>query len=54
MQCKVRLKDTGWEGDEWIDLAQVRGRWRVVVNSNVRCGKLAVSQRPVRHSPCKL
>lgn len=33
---KVRLKDTGWEGHDWIDLAQVRGTWWAVVNSNVR------------------
>jgi len=30
---KVRLEDTGWEGD---DLTQVWGRWRAVVNSYVR------------------
>jgi hypothetical protein len=29
---KMDLGETGWEGVEWIHLAQDRGRWRAVVN----------------------
>lgn len=28
----VGLKEVEWEGTNWIDVAQVRVRWRVVVN----------------------
>jgi hypothetical protein len=27
------LKEVGWEGMDWIDLAQDRDRWRVLVNA---------------------
>jgi hypothetical protein len=29
---KIVLRDTGWGGMDWIDLAQDRDRWRVLVN----------------------
>jgi hypothetical protein len=28
----MNLKDSGWEDMDWIDLAQDRDRWRVLVN----------------------
>jgi hypothetical protein len=27
------LRGIGWDGMEWIDLAQSRGQWRVLVNT---------------------
>jgi hypothetical protein len=30
---KIDLRETGWEGVEWIHLAQDRDRWRAVVNA---------------------
>jgi len=30
---RVDLKETGWEGVEWIHLAQERNQWRAVVNT---------------------
>jgi hypothetical protein len=26
------LQDVGWEGMDWIDVAQDRDRWRAVIN----------------------
>jgi hypothetical protein len=35
---KMDLKGTGWGGMDWIDLAQDRDQWRVLVNTvmNIR------------------
>jgi hypothetical protein len=30
---KVDLREVGWDGWEWIDLAQDRDRWRAYVNA---------------------
>jgi hypothetical protein len=30
---KTNLKKTGWEGVEWIQLAQNRGRWKSLMNT---------------------
>jgi hypothetical protein len=30
---KMDLREVGWDGRYWIDLAQDRDRWRVYVNS---------------------
>jgi hypothetical protein len=30
---KMDLREVGWDGREWIDLAQDRDRWRVYVNA---------------------
>ena len=30
---KLDLKDTEWEAMEWIDLAQDREKWRVLLNT---------------------
>jgi hypothetical protein len=27
------LQEVGWEGMEWIDMAQDRDRWRALVNA---------------------
>jgi hypothetical protein len=29
---KMDLQEMGWEGMDWIDLAQVRDRWQALVN----------------------
>jgi hypothetical protein len=30
---KIDLRETGWDGMEWIDLAQDRDQWRALVNT---------------------
>jgi hypothetical protein len=30
---KMDLRETGWCGIYWIDLAQVRNHWRILVNT---------------------
>jgi transposase len=30
---KMYLREVGWDGMDWIDLAQDRDRWRAVVNA---------------------
>ena len=30
---KIDLQEAGWGGTDWIDLAQDRGRWLVLVNA---------------------
>jgi hypothetical protein len=30
---KMDLRETGWDGMNWIDLAQIRDRWRALVNT---------------------
>jgi hypothetical protein len=30
---KIDLKEIGWEGMDWIDLAQDRDQWRALVNT---------------------
>jgi hypothetical protein len=30
---KIDLRETGWNGMDWIDLAQDRDQWRAVVNT---------------------
>jgi hypothetical protein len=32
---KIDLRETGWGGMVWIDLAQDRGQWRGLVNLRV-------------------
>jgi hypothetical protein len=29
---KIDLRETGWSGMDWIDLTQVRDKWRALVN----------------------
>jgi hypothetical protein len=29
---KIGLRETGWDGMDWIDLAQDRDQWRALVN----------------------
>jgi hypothetical protein len=30
---KIDLRGTGWDGIDWIDVAQVRDQWRALVNT---------------------
>jgi hypothetical protein len=30
---KIYLREIGWDGVDWIDLAQDRGQWRALVNT---------------------
>jgi hypothetical protein len=30
---KMNLRETGWDGMDWIDLAQGRDQWRAFVNT---------------------
>jgi hypothetical protein len=30
---KMDLREIGWNGLDWIDMAQDRGQWRVLVNT---------------------
>jgi hypothetical protein len=30
---KIDLRETGWDGMDWIDLAQDRDQWRTLVNT---------------------
>jgi hypothetical protein len=30
---KIHLRQIGWDGVDWIDLAQDRGQWRALVNT---------------------
>jgi hypothetical protein len=30
---KMDLRDTGWDGIDWIDLAEDRDQWRALVNT---------------------
>jgi hypothetical protein len=30
---KMDIREVGWEGMDWTDLAQDRDRWRAVVNA---------------------
>jgi hypothetical protein len=29
---KLDLRETGWDGADWIDMAQDRNQWRALVN----------------------
>jgi hypothetical protein len=30
---KMDLRETGWDGMDWVDLVQNRDRWRALVNT---------------------
>jgi hypothetical protein len=32
-EIKMDLREIGWDGMDWIDLAQNREQWRVLVNT---------------------
>ena len=33
---KIDLKDVGWRGMVWIDLAEYRDRWRALLNAVIK------------------
>jgi hypothetical protein len=33
VNIKVDLREVGWDGRDWIDLAQDRDRWRAYMNA---------------------
>jgi hypothetical protein len=33
MKIKIDLREIGWYGIEWIDLAEDRDQWRALVNT---------------------
>jgi hypothetical protein len=35
---RMDLRETGWEGVEWIHLAQDRDQWRAFVNTVIKFG----------------
>jgi hypothetical protein len=35
---KMDLQEVGWEGLDWIDMAQDRDRWRALVNAVMNFG----------------
>jgi hypothetical protein len=35
---KMDLQEVGWEGVDWIDMAQDRDRWRALVNTVMNFG----------------
>jgi hypothetical protein len=37
---KVDIREIGWGGMDWIDLAQDREQWRALVNSNEPSGSI--------------
>jgi hypothetical protein len=32
---KIDLREIGWDGGAWIDLAQDRDQWRALVNAEI-------------------
>jgi hypothetical protein len=37
---KMDLREIGWDGMDWIDLAQDRDQWRALVNGNKPSGSI--------------
>jgi hypothetical protein len=37
---KMDIRETGWFGMDWIDLAQDRNQWRALVNGNEPSGSI--------------
>jgi hypothetical protein len=35
---KIDLRETGWDGMDWIDIAQDRDQWRALVNTVMNLG----------------
>jgi hypothetical protein len=33
VNVKIDLRETGWDGMDWFDLAQERDQWRALVNT---------------------
>jgi hypothetical protein len=33
---KINLKEIGWDGMDWIDLAQYRDQWRALINKVIK------------------
>jgi hypothetical protein len=32
----MNLREIGWDGKDWIELAQVRDRWRALLNTAMK------------------
>jgi hypothetical protein len=39
------LREIGWDGVDWIDMAQDRDQWRALVNTVLNCCALFVDKR---------
>jgi hypothetical protein len=39
---KIDLREIGWDGMDWIDLAQDRDQWRALVNTVITFGFLKI------------
>jgi hypothetical protein len=37
-KIKMDLRDTGWDGVDWIDMAHDWGHWRALVNTVLNLG----------------
>jgi hypothetical protein len=37
-KSKIDLREIGWDGMDWIDLAQDRDQWRALVNTVINLG----------------
>jgi hypothetical protein len=40
---KLDLKEIGWNGMDWIDMAQDRDQWRALVNTVMNFGFLKIA-----------
>jgi hypothetical protein len=38
INIKMDFRETGWDGRDWIDLAQDRDQWRALVNAVMNLG----------------
>jgi hypothetical protein len=43
---KIDLREIGWDGVDWIDLAQDREQWRVLVNTVMNLQVLKILEVP--------
>jgi hypothetical protein len=41
-QYKIYLREIGWDGMDWIDLAEDRDQWRALVNTKTKTYSKAI------------